>query len=131
MKRLLLMIVISAPALALAAWWWNDRLGDLSMRNRSLARRHGVDSFDPIRWKTANKVDRGRMIADLMRGRRFIGSKNKSVVELLGPGDCYLHYEDEPCYGVEFEGRYFQLGFGVNHSNRPGEVVNVTLTSFN
>ena len=116
--------------MGLSVWWWNDRLGDLSMGNRGIARRHGWGSFETTRWRTANKVERGRMVADLMRGRRFIGSKNKSVIELLGPGDCYLDYEDEPCYGVEFEGRYFQLGFGVNHSDRPGEVVQVSLTSW-
>jgi hypothetical protein len=99
------------------------------MGNRDLARRHGVESFDPIHWKTANKVERGKMVADLMRMRRFIGSKNQSVYELLGPGNCYLGNEDEPCYVVEFESRYFQLGFGVNHSDRAGEVVHVSLTS--
>jgi hypothetical protein len=129
MKRRLLIVIIVASALGLAAWWWNDRLGDLSIRNRGLVRRHGTDSFDPIRWRASDKVDRGKMIADLMRKHRFIGSKNISVTDLLGPGDCYFSYEDEPCYGVEFEGRYYQLGFGVNHSNRPGEVVSVSLTS--
>jgi hypothetical protein len=130
MKRRLLIILIAAImvfALGLAGWWWNDRLGDLSLGNRGIARRYGTVSFDPIRWQAADQAERGRMVADLMRKHRFLGLKNKSVFDLLGPSTCYLGSEDEPCYDIEFEGKSFQLGFGVNHSDKPGEVVYVSI----
>jgi hypothetical protein len=65
MKRRLLIILIAAImvfALGLAGSWWNDRLGDLSLGNRGIARRYGMVSFDPIRWQAADKAERGRMV---------------------------------------------------------------------
>jgi hypothetical protein len=70
------------------------------------------------------------MVADLMARNRFVGSENKAVTELLGKGDCYVDYGDEPCYLVTIEGRLHQLEFGVNHSNRPGTVIDVSVSKY-
>ena len=130
MKRRLLTILILVTVLALSAWWWNDRLGELSLGNRGIARKNGTARFEPVRWQKADKVERGKMVADLMRNHRFLGLENKSVFELLGPSTCYWGHEDEPCYSLEFDGRHFELGFGVNHSNRPGEIVQAAIRRF-
>src|SRR4051812_29641895 len=109
--------LVVVPFLALAGWWWTDRLGDLSFGNRGLVRRNGTVAFDSARWRGADEAERGRMLADLMRSRRFVGSRNDAVVQLLGPGTCYLGYGDEPCYPVILDGRRHQVEFWVNHSD--------------
>jgi hypothetical protein len=61
MKRRLLTILILVSVLALSAWWWNDRLGELSLGNRGIARKHGTARFEPERWQKADKVERGKV----------------------------------------------------------------------
>jgi hypothetical protein len=67
------------------------------------------------------------MVADLMTKKRFVGSRNDVVVRLLGPGDCYVVYDDEPCYRLTLDGNPYQLEFGINHAVRLGTVAYVTV----
>jgi hypothetical protein len=70
------------------------------------------------------------MVADLMTRNRFVGSKNDEVVKLLGEVSCYVYYGDEPCYLLSLEGHRYQLEFGVNHSDRPGTVIDVSVSEY-
>jgi hypothetical protein len=68
------------------------------------------------------------MVADLLRHHDFIEHKNDEVFELLGSPTCYAYYEDEPCYTLEFsDSDRRNFIFGVNHSDRPGTVIDLQL----
>jgi hypothetical protein len=132
MRKLHLALIASCLMIGfgLVIWLWNDRLGELNFGNRGLAARCGTLSFTSAQWSAGDEEERGKMVADLVRRHRFLGSRNQAVYELLGSSTCYHGYEDEPCYRIRLDGKAFQLGFGVNHSDRPGEIVSVSIYKY-
>ena len=98
--------------------------------DRRLAARFGALAFDTAAWRTAGRADRGRMVADLDRRHRLAGVHYRAIEALLGPGECYVDYEDEPCYVVELGGERYALQFGVNHSDAPGRVLSARLYKY-
>jgi hypothetical protein len=102
-------------------------IGDLGPRAGRIARSGARAKFDSSIWKQRNEIQRGQMLADLARTQRFVGKDRTNVVQLLGRGECYVHYEDEPCYTVRLGDRRYQLEFWVNHSSAPGRVIAVKL----
>jgi hypothetical protein len=105
-----------------------DRIGDLRSEHLAVVRRFDTLTFHPERWRLASEAERGRMVADLARQRRLVGLKADEVLRLLGKTDCYVHYEDEPCYVVTLDRPRYHLEFGVNHSEAPGTVTSMWLT---
>jgi hypothetical protein len=99
----------------------------LSESDRATAAASGTLAFDTAAWRRAGPVDRGRMVADLDRRHRLVGATVRAVKALLGPGECFVSYEDEPCYHVELGGVRYALELRVNHSNARGRVVSVGL----
>jgi hypothetical protein len=125
-KRLFFLAFLTLAGLS--AWWaWPPAIGDLTLENRRLVGRHGTAPFTPEKWLQASEGERGLMVADLLRKTRFAGAQNQEVFDLLGKSSCYNGYEDEPCHYVEYEGRRFRLAFNVNHSDRPGEILSVSV----
>jgi hypothetical protein len=103
--------------------------GDLNPIDRRLVSKHGSLAFSADAWATASPTERGGMLQDLFRTRRFEGSASDEVHALLGPNECYVDYDDEPCYAVVLGGVRYDLQFAVNHSNRLGTVLGVRLVS--
>jgi hypothetical protein len=103
------------------------RVGDLGPLDGWRASQHGDRPFTPAAWRGADPAARGRMLASLATQHRLVGLPRDSVVALLGPGQCYVLYDDEPCYWLLLGGQPTQLAFGVNHSDAPGRIVSVSL----
>ena len=124
-KRRLLFAFI----LAVAIWAAIARLsiGDLGPIDGYRARTEDERAFDTAVWRRGDATARGHMLVALMQQYHFVGSHRDSVEALLGPSECYLHYEDEPCYALVLDGEPVQLEFWVNHSSRPGRVLAVSL----
>jgi hypothetical protein len=130
-------IVLGASALLVAGWWltgglewWAGRIGDLDSGHSRLLRRSGTLAFDSTRWRKADEIGRGHMVADLMTKKTFVGAKNDVVERLLGPRNCYVVYDDEPCYRLTLDGKPYQLEFGINHAERLGTVAYVTVNGW-
>src|SRR5215204_4917091 len=68
--------------------------------NRRLAREFGSQEFDSAVWAAGGSEARGQMIASLMRSHLRQMTTNERVFSLLGPSECYVNYDDEPCYGL-------------------------------
>lgn len=103
------------------------RVGDLGPLDGRLAASNAKANFDTAKWRAGDARVRGEMLADLARRRRFVGQHRDSIESLLGRNQCYVRYEDEPCYRVELDGRQYDLQFDVNHSSEPGRVLGVGL----
>ena len=106
-----------------------DRIGPLSRADSELALTHGGAAFDAAEWQHADASGRGAMLASLFRDRLPRPGRNTEVFAVLGAADCYLNYEDEPCYRVRLGDAAYRLEFPVNHSDRPGAVLAVRLRS--
>ena len=104
-----------------------EQVGPLSRADSELALRHSAAAFDSAAWQRADASGRGTMLASLFRDRLQKPELNSEVFAVLGAADCYVGYEDEPCYRVQLGGEAYRLEFPVNHSNRPGAVLAVRL----
>jgi hypothetical protein len=100
-------------------------VGDLGLWDSWLVRRHADQPFDSHAWQFAGPADRGRMLGDLFARNRFVGRQFDVVRQLLGPSVCYVGYDDEPCYEVEYDSEKYRVAFSVNHSDRIGEIYGV------
>jgi hypothetical protein len=120
-------VALVAAVAGFAVVAMRGRVGDLGPLDGRLAASNDKAEFDRGRWRTGDAWGRGEMLADLARRHRFVGQHRDSVESLLGRTQCYVHYEDEPCYRVELDGRQYDLQFDVNHSNHPGRVLGVGL----
>ena len=118
---------IRIAVLLVATTSCGERIGPLSRADSELALRHGAAVFDSAAWQQADATERGGMLASLFRDRLHAPQLNTEVFALLGPADCYVGYEDDPCYRVQLEDEAYQLEFPVNHSDRPGAVIAVRL----
>ena len=67
------------------------------------------------------------MLADLARRRRLVGVHVSAITGLLGPSECYIDYDDQPCYQLAFDDATRRLEFSVNHSDQPGKVLAVSI----
>lgn len=111
--------------LTLLAYWFS---GDLNPLDRQLVARHGVSPFTPSAWMQADPAGRGALLADLFDSHEFEEMDREGVETLLGDSkDCYVNYDDEPCYTVVLGESRYDLQFSLNHSNDPGSVVGVRL----
>jgi hypothetical protein len=128
--------IIGAIVLAIvAAWllWYGPYPPWLTESERLMARarRLGTAKFTAEQWRTANPRVRATMVADLLKGHDFIGSRYDAVTTVLGVSTCYADYDDVPCYLVEASnGTRQNLVFGVSHSDRPGTVIDVGLWDY-
>jgi len=95
------------------------------------AQRLGSATFTAEGWRNADSKLRATMVADLIKRHDFVGGKYEAVTGVLGASTCYADYDDIPCYLVEgVRGGRQQLVFGVNHSDRPGTVIHVSLWDY-
>jgi len=102
-------------------------IGDLNRAASRLVRADSATEFNSAAWRLGDRHVRGRMLAHFASTHAVLGRDYHEVLTLLGPSECYVDYEDEPCYWVQLNGRPYTLEFGVNHSDRPGFVVSVGL----
>ena len=103
-------------------------IGDLNRSASRLVRADSAASFDAARWRSGDKRVRGTMLAHFVGTRVLVGRHVHEALALLGPIECYVDYEDQPCYWVQLDGRPYTLEFGLNHSDHPGVVVSARLT---
>ncbi len=104
------------------------RVGDLGLVDGRIAAAHASRDLDLAVWRTRDPVARGQMLASLAERHRFVGYHRDSVEALLGEGnDCYVNYEDEPCYELRLGHSTFELQFPVNHSSAFGRVLDMRL----
>ena len=95
--------------------------------NRQLAREFGSQEFDSAVWVAGGSEARGQMIASLMRSHMPKMTTNEIVFGLLGPSECYVNYDDEPCYVFTSRSRSYKLEFSVNHSTHPGRILGASI----
>ena len=99
---------------------------DTSKKNIDLISKHGMVEFKKDVWKTSNSESRGKMLKSLFRQESFVGSRNENVFNLLGLSTCYIDYEDQPCYEIIFDEKYYFLVFYVYHStDKAGTISNI------
>jgi hypothetical protein len=96
--------------------WRGTIIGDLGFADSVSALRHSGRAFHSALWQAKDLNARGQMVADLARGHRLTGVKSSAITSLLGPSECYVNYDDEPCYEIAFDGANHRLEFSVNHS---------------
>ena len=125
--RIRLTLCIAAAVAALVGCGEQPGLGE---PDRAHAARFGTLAFDTTAWRVAGPADRGRMVADLDRRHRLVGVRARTIRALLGPGECFVRYEDEPCYDVELGGEPYALQFSLNHSNERGRVISARLRPY-
>ena len=103
-----------------------DRVGPLGFVDSwRVSRQGGQQPFDAEAWRRGDPVLRGAMVTSLLQQHLPDPKRNSEVFALLGQSDCYLGYEDEPCYWLELGGKRYQLQFPVNHSSDPGRILAV------
>lgn len=99
---------------------------DTSKKNIELISKHGVIEFKKDVWKTNNSESRGKMLKSLFNQESFVGDRNKSIFSLLGHSTCYIDYEDQPCYEIIYDEKYYFLVFYVYHStDKAGTISNI------
>ena len=91
------------------------RVGDLGLADGRRAVAAGRDSFSIPVWRAGDLDIRGHMLADLARNHRFVGLSRDSTVALLGPSECYVVQDGDPCYRVELRGRAYDLQLPVKY----------------
>jgi hypothetical protein len=127
-KRTVVVVILAmafgaAAAIGVHRWWSARRLGDLSANDAARALVNEREPFDAQVWRSGDLGRRGAMLAGLARRHRFVGGHRDVVVEVLGKSECYVGYEDEPCYRLQFDDGVVELQFPVNHSTQPGTVL--------
>ena len=55
------------------------------------------------------------MLEDLARRHRLVGLPRDSVTALLGPIQCYVVQDGDPCYRVQLEGVYYEFQLPVKY----------------
>jgi hypothetical protein len=66
------------------------------------------------------------MLKSLFDNEAFVGTKNEHVFDLLGYSTCYMDYEDQPCYEIIYDEKFFFLVFYVYHStDKAGTISNI------
>jgi hypothetical protein len=122
--RKAMVVGVAIASLVVVGLVWSA--GDLNPMERRLVSRHGRSAFEAPTWLSGSPAERGLMLADLFKRHRFEGIASHEV-RALGENDCYVLYDDEPCYIVALDGIRYDLQFAVNHSYELGEVVGVRL----
>lgn len=124
--RALVRAAIAVAVLATLAGC-GERIGPLSRADSDLVRTHGALAFDSAAWQRTDASGRGAMLASLFRDRFEQPARNVEVFSVLGTADCYIGYEDAPCYRVQLGNEAYRLEFPVDHSDRPGAMLGVRL----
>ena len=101
---------------------------DLESWHVGLIRNNDSLDFNQEDWLASGPIERGKMVASLLRTYDFKEMQNEAVFDLLGESQCYLYYDDEPCYLIRYGTDSYHLGFGTNHSDNPGKIIWVGLT---
>lgn len=122
-RNVLVIVTIIAALVSLSA----ARVGDLGLFDSLVAIRHQGLPFDSGAWRSGSPDTRGQMLADLARGHRLVGVQSSAIVDLLGPSECYIDYDDQPCYHLAFDDAKRRLEFSVSHSDQPGKVLAVSI----
>jgi hypothetical protein len=104
-----------------------ERIGPLSPADSRLARADSARAFDAAAWRRGNPRERGAMLAALAHGPLALAQTASDVQSLLGPSECYVHYDSEPCYRLQLRGEGYRLEFPVNHSDGLGRIFAVQL----
>jgi hypothetical protein len=85
-----------------------SKVGELDSEYTDMIIRDGTVAFAKKHWAKANTEQRGKMLVSLLRGHQFVGKTNEDVFQLLGDRDCYIDYEEQPCYELIMgDGVYF------------------------
>lgn len=106
-------------------------VGDVGICSRDVLAdiRQDARPFGTRAWRLADLELRGRMLADLGRSRALVGRPAAEVKGLLGPSECYLLQDGEPCYRVRVDGEPLYFVLPVARSGpRPWAVVRATLS---
>ncbi len=93
-----------------------ERVADIRICEPDLVFHVVGQPFDSTTWKEVPDA-RLAMLESLARTQRFRGTEPALIEEMLGPSECYVGYDNEPCYRVPVlgsEDRY--LAFMVAHS---------------
>jgi hypothetical protein len=86
-------------------------VGELGIVDSRIASAHDGLPFDAQVWRSGDAAKRGQMVADLARRHRFIGMHADSVTARLGPSECSVMREGEPCYRLRLGHSDFHLEF--------------------
>lgn len=72
--------------------------------------------FDAELWRNDASA-RPAMMASLDKEEVLVGRRPDEIIELLGPQDCYVHQDGDPCYSLDVDTRQ-TLAFHVAKSGR-------------
>ena len=66
------------------------------------------------------------MLKSLFSNKTFVGTQNEVVYALLGHSTCYIDYEDQPCYEIIYDEKFYFLVFYAYHSgDKAGKISNI------
>jgi hypothetical protein len=124
-KSGLLWLMVVVPALIYE--FRGPVVGDLSLRVSQRVHADSAALFDPTRWRSGDRRLRGQMIADFETNHSLVGRTNEEVLALLGPSECYVDSDHEPCYWVQLGGKAYRMAFNMTRTQRHGVVRNSRL----
>ena len=115
MSRRVLIGIVLLMVFAVSAFVLRP-VGEFGIVDSRIASAHDGLRFDAQVWRSGDAVKRGQMVADLARRHRFIGMHPDSVTARLGPSECYVNQDGEPCYRVRLGHSDFHLEFHFHAS---------------
>jgi hypothetical protein len=115
MSRRLVIGIVLLMVFAVSAFVLRP-VGEFGIVDSRIASAHGGLPFDARVWRDGDVAKRGQMVADLARRHRFIGMHPDSVTARLGPSECYVNQDGEPCYRVRLGHSDFHLEFHFHAS---------------
>ena len=118
MSRRLLIGVVLLTVFAVSAFVLRP-VGEFGVVDSRIVAAHERAPFDAQGWRTGGVSQRGRMVADLVGPRHFIGMRPDSVIALLGTPDCNQFKAHEPCYRIRLGDSNYELQFPLQSSDPP------------
>ena len=99
---------------------------DANRNNIRLISEHGAAEFRKNVWEKGDSEKRGELLKSLFTNKNFVGAHNEVVFDLLGHSTCYIDYEDQPCYEIIYDDKFYFLIFYVYHSgDKAGKISNI------
>lgn len=122
------MLVLTYLTLAFLYERGRTKVGDVFFCDAEVFNSVDQREFSLQGWQSSPTKRLG-MLKGIAPSYRFVGKDPEAIEEFLGPSDCYVSYDDEPCYRLEANENTLYLAMSVAHSgDEAGKVFSVSVT---
>lgn len=102
-------------------------VGDFGVVDSRIVSAHDGVTFSAQAWRAGDVRARGKMVADLIGPRRFVGMRPDSLIAFLGTPDCNQFQRQLPCYRIRLGEHNYELQFPLEARGNPPRVLGVRL----